>query len=116
MVILEMRDFGIPPEQVLDVLGGWKDPTARQALLLALEPYRVRELSPATSRSLSDLLAKQIREGRHQADRGTAEWLMRRWGATPSWTSCRTTFAARRPPRPSNSGTATGGSPLMATR
>ena len=58
MVILEMRDFGIPPEQVLDVLSGWKDPTARQALLLALEPYRVRELSPATSRSLSDLLAK----------------------------------------------------------
>ena len=40
MVILEMRDFGIPPEQVLDVLNGWNDPTARQALLLALEPYR----------------------------------------------------------------------------
>ena len=83
MVILEMRDFGIPPEQVLDVLSGWNDPTARQALLLALEPYRVRELSPATSRSLSDLLARQIRDGRHQADRGAAEWLLRRWGRDP---------------------------------
>ena len=80
ILILEMHDFGIPPEQVLDVLNRWSDPTARQALLLALESYRARELSPATSRSLSDMLAKLIRDGHHQADRGAAEWLLRRWG------------------------------------
>ena len=116
MVILEMRDFGIPPEQVLDVLNRWNDPAARQALLLALEPYRVRELSPATSRSLSDLLARLIRDGRHQADRGAAEWLMRRWGDDPLLDEL-----SRDPRREASlgrasSGTATGGSPLMATR
>jgi eukaryotic-like serine/threonine-protein kinase len=79
-VILELRDFRILPELLLDALNEWHDPTARQALLLALEAYRGPELQPATRRVLFNLLATLIRDGPHQAERSAAEWLLRRWG------------------------------------
>jgi len=79
-VILEVQNFGITPEQLLDVLGRWSDPTARQALLLALAGYHGRELQPATWENLTDQLAVLIREGRHQCERSAAEWLLRHWG------------------------------------
>jgi formylglycine-generating enzyme required for sulfatase activity len=80
MVILEMRDFGVPPDLLLDLTGRCKDPAARQALLLALGPYQAREWSPAARRALSARMAGLIRDGRHQAERSAAEWLLRRWG------------------------------------
>jgi serine/threonine protein kinase len=79
-VILEVRNFGITPEQLLDVLGQWSDPTARQALLLALGGYRGRELHPATWENLTDRLAALVRKAPSQCERSAAEWLLRHWG------------------------------------
>jgi eukaryotic-like serine/threonine-protein kinase len=79
-VILEVRNFGITPEQLLDVVGRWSDPTARQALLLAFAGYQAREVQPGTWENVIDQLAVLVRKGRHQCERSAAEWLLRHWG------------------------------------
>ncbi len=61
-------------------MGRWKDPAARQALLLALEPYQDREWSPAARRALSALLSGLVRDGRIRPNGAAVEWLLRRWG------------------------------------
>lgn len=79
-LILGMRDFGVRPELLLGLLDAWDDPVARQALLLALDSYRGRELLPASARDLDGRLARLVRDGRSQAERGAAEWLLRNCG------------------------------------
>lgn len=81
MVMLKVLDYGVAPDVLLDLLDRWGAPAARQALLLALEPYRDRQWSRATREAFTSRLAQLTRDGRHQAERGAAEWLLRRPGA-----------------------------------
>jgi len=78
-LILEMRDFGVPPATLLKALDQWRDPFARQALLLAIEPYRGKELSSTMEQALVDQLVDLLRTGRNQAERSAAAWLLRSW-------------------------------------
>jgi hypothetical protein len=80
LALLEMRDFGVPLGVVLTTFEGWKDPSARQALLLALEPYRGRDMLPHMEQDLIERLVRLLRESPHQAERSGAEWLLSRWG------------------------------------
>lgn len=78
-LILEMRDFSVPPATLLKALGTWSDPSARQAVLLAIAPYRDKELTPEMERTLVDQLVDLLQSGTHQAERSAAEWLLRSW-------------------------------------
>ena len=78
MAILEMRDFGVPPDLLLGLLDRWTVPAARQALLLALEPYHDREWSLATQQTLAGRLVETMRDSPDQAERSAAEWLLGR--------------------------------------
>ncbi|HEY3969133.1 MAG TPA: protein kinase [Planctomycetaceae bacterium] len=80
MAILEMRDFGVPPGVLLKALPTWRDPTARQALLLSLEPYHSRELTLQAGHELEKQLIDLLRDSPSQAERSAVEWLLRRWG------------------------------------
>jgi eukaryotic-like serine/threonine-protein kinase len=79
-VMLEAREFGVPPDFLAAMLDRWTDPAARQAVLLALHPYQEREWPPAARRALTARLAGLVREGPHQAERAAADWLLRQWG------------------------------------
>jgi serine/threonine protein kinase len=80
LAIFDLRDFGVPPAVVLKTFEGWQDPAARQALLLALEPYRGRDLAPQMEQDLIERLTLLLTESPRQAERSVAEWLLGRWG------------------------------------
>ncbi|WP_165070060.1 bifunctional serine/threonine-protein kinase/formylglycine-generating enzyme family protein [Paludisphaera rhizosphaerae] len=79
-VILEIRDLGVPPEPLFDLLGRWSEPTARQALLLALEPYQAREWPAGVRASFVEHLRSSALDALNQSERSAARWLLDRWG------------------------------------
>ena len=52
MFMLQTRDFGTTPAMLMDSFQECRDPAARQALLLSLEPYFARDLPPKTQQAL----------------------------------------------------------------
>ena len=80
MFVLELRDFGLPPETLLEAYEGFSDPIARQAALLAMDGYRDRDFSQLTEQRLTDLLERLLKHGRDSSERSAAEWLLRRRG------------------------------------
>lgn len=79
MLILEMRDFDVPPEVLVRGLTVWKDPAARQAALLALEPFRKHDLTAEMQQSLFGRLRTILQTSPYVVERSAAEWLLRKW-------------------------------------
>ena len=82
--LLELRDFGVPPGVLQATFEGWKDVSARQALLLALEPYRGRDLVPRMEQDLVEWLVRVLSESKHQAERSAAEFSAETLGSRPA--------------------------------
>ncbi|MCO6045291.1 protein kinase [Aeoliella sp. ICT_H6.2] len=80
MVILEARDFGVSPKSLIRLLDEWNDPSARQAVMLALGPYISQQMPAAEKQLLQRLALDVYRDGEHQAERSAAEWLLRQLG------------------------------------
>ncbi len=80
MLVLACRDFGVGMETLLEAYNAFREPIARQAILLAMESYPRREISPSAQQRAAELLDGLVRNGRHASERGAAESLMRRRG------------------------------------
>jgi formylglycine-generating enzyme required for sulfatase activity len=80
MLILEMRDFGVPLRALLDAFAQWRDPVARQAILLAMGPYLTEDPSAADEQTLRTLAGDLLEDGTRQSERSAAEWLLGRLG------------------------------------
>jgi hypothetical protein len=57
----------------------WSNPTARQALALAIEPYRGHELTRLKEQWMVDWAMNTLRDSPYQAVRSAAQWLLARW-------------------------------------
>jgi len=81
MLILDMHPFGVPPGVLV---AGWNandDPTVRQAIALAVEPYRGHGLPERMEKRVVDYCLAALK-GPQQAERSAAQWLLTRWGRT----------------------------------
>jgi hypothetical protein len=79
-LLLEVRDFDVPLQTLLETFKRWHDPVARQGILLAMGQYIGPELPAGEDAALRALVAELLREGRHQAERSAAVWLAGRLG------------------------------------
>ena len=76
-LILEMPEYGVSPETVLQGIEKSDDPATRQALLLSLNGYRGWKISPQVEQQLRDLLNDLIHNAESPAERSAAGWLLR---------------------------------------
>jgi serine/threonine protein kinase/formylglycine-generating enzyme required for sulfatase activity len=79
MLILQARELGVLPEVLVQGIRECRDSTARQALMLALEPYPGELVGPV-EREVHALLRDRLEKSPFQAERSAAEWVLRRWG------------------------------------
>jgi eukaryotic-like serine/threonine-protein kinase len=80
MIIVRAREFGVLPETLADGIREVREGAARQALILAVEPYiEGVGLSDQLARDLQSQLRKLLEESPSQAERSAAEWVLRRW-------------------------------------
>jgi formylglycine-generating enzyme required for sulfatase activity len=82
MLILEMRDFGVPLETLLDTFTQWRDPVARQGIVLAMGSYIGSDLPDGEETALHALVGELLQHGVQQAERSAAEWLAARLDRT----------------------------------
>lgn len=78
--ILEVHDYGLAPDDLHAAFEKMADPVARQAVLLALEPYPAREFSNQTDEEFIQLLKHLARESPYATERSAAELLLCRRG------------------------------------
>ena len=78
MLMLEMREFGVPVEALVQALGTQTDPVIRQAIWVALEGYS-SELPEALRRQLVQRARDALNNAARQMERSAAAWLLERW-------------------------------------
>jgi formylglycine-generating enzyme required for sulfatase activity len=80
LLILQIRDFGVPVARLLDALADQTDPVVRQALLLAIEPYKGPDLTGNVGQCIVERSTEILHSGPYQTERSAALWLLRSWG------------------------------------
>lgn len=80
-IIVQAREFGVPPEALSEGMRQVSDNTARQALILAAGPYQEGiGLPDQLSRRLQAQLREYLEQSPSQAERSAAEWVLKHWG------------------------------------
>jgi eukaryotic-like serine/threonine-protein kinase len=79
MILLEAHDFGVPLTRLVDALDRPATPAARQALLLALEPYRAPASDRTSEADRAWRLLQSLARGESQVERSAALWVLGRW-------------------------------------
>ncbi|WP_166831212.1 bifunctional serine/threonine-protein kinase/formylglycine-generating enzyme family protein [Thalassoroseus pseudoceratinae] len=79
-LILDLHEFGVPPETLFDVIDQTDDPVTRQALLLGLDRYQGWKISQRNEERLRDLLSTAVHNAESPGERSAAEWLLRSRG------------------------------------
>ncbi len=72
-------EYGVPLEKLVQAMKTAKNPLSRQALLLALEPYRVNRRYPDMHQRISGELKALASSCPEYAVRSAAQWVLERW-------------------------------------
>ena len=77
--ILQCHNYSIPLEKLREARAAASDSVARQALLLACEPYHAAGRPAARMQPFIDELQHLVARAPEQNERSAAQWLLKRW-------------------------------------
>ena len=86
-VMLECQSYGVPADNLSDALRAATDPVARQALIIASQPYHDPRRQLDRMRQFSDDLCELVRSSPYQSERSAALWVLSRWEILTTGTS-----------------------------
>ena len=79
-VILEAHHYGVPFARLWNSLRHATDPVARQALILATDPFRSGQRTADDASDVTGYLQQLAASSPHQSDRSAARTVLRGWG------------------------------------